>query len=424
MPENWKTYKLKDIVDQDRGISYGIVQPGQHDPNGVPILKINNLTGNSFNINELHLVSKKVEEKYKKTRLRGGELLVSLVGSLGEVFTVPTEMIGYNVVRALAVIPVLKEFSPNWVMYYLRAPFAQNILQQIATTSVQATINLKELREINIPFPEKNERDSIASILSALDDKIELNLQMNKTLEEIAMALYKHWFIDFGPFQDGEFVASELGEIPEGWEVKSVGQVVKIIGGFAFKSKDFKERGETVVKIKNISNNLVSIEGSDCIGYDIGAKTNKKFLINSGSFLIAMTGAEVGKVGVVPDYSQKLWLNQRVGMITAPSFESADILIGNFLQSSDGYETIQNLAYGSAQPNISTNGLESISLPIPGDILVIAEFLKKIDNWHHMKISNYTENQTLTQLRDTLLPKLISGEVRVKDVEKTLTEVL
>ena len=221
MPENWKTYKLKDIVDQDRGISYGIVQPGKHDPNGVPILKINNLTGNSFNVNDLHFVSKNVEEKYKKTRLRGGELLVSLVGSLGEVFTVPKEMIGYNVVRALAVIPVLKEFSPNWVMYYLRAPFAQNILQQVATTSVQATINLKELREINIPFPEKNERESIASILSALDDKIELNLQMNKTLEEMAMALYKHWFVDFGPFQDGEFVDSELGEIPKGWEVKS-----------------------------------------------------------------------------------------------------------------------------------------------------------------------------------------------------------
>jgi type I restriction enzyme S subunit len=197
MPQNWKTYKLGEIVDQDRGISYGVVQPGQNDPDGIPIVKVNNLTGRDFDRDRMHRVSPKIDQSYSRTRLQGGELLLSLVGTLGEIFEVPYSLIGVNVVRALAVLPILEEYSPRWVMYWLRSPYAQNQLQQIATTSVQATINLKELREIEIPFPEFKEREAIASILSSLDDKIELNLQMNKTLEEMAMTLYKHWFIDF-----------------------------------------------------------------------------------------------------------------------------------------------------------------------------------------------------------------------------------
>jgi type I restriction enzyme S subunit len=297
-------------------------------------------------------------------------------------------------------------------------------LNQIATTSVQATINLKELRKIEIPFPEKKERETIASILSALDDKIDLNLQMNKTLEEMALALYKHWFVDFGPFQNGEFVESELGMIPKGWEVKPIGQLVKILGGFAFKSKDFIDEGEPVVKIKNISGNVVSIDGSVCIPESVAQRTNNKFIIPAGSFLVAMTGAEVGKVGVVPDYGKRLWLNQRVGMVTQPEFQYAEILVGNFLQGTECYEIIQNLAYGSAQPNISTTGLESIFLSVPQDISIMREVLQQIGSWHNMKINNYNEIQTLTTLRDTLLPKLISGEVRVKKIEQTIAQVL
>ena len=95
--------------------------------------------------------------------------------------------------------------------------------------STMPMLNKSDFGKIEIEIPEIEEQKSIASILSALDDKIELNLQMNKTLEEMAMALYKHWFVDFGPFQDGEFVDSELGEIPKGWEVKTIRRFIKII---------------------------------------------------------------------------------------------------------------------------------------------------------------------------------------------------
>jgi type I restriction enzyme S subunit len=137
-----------------------------------------------------------------------------------------------------------------------------------------------------------------------------------------------------------------------------------------------------------------------------------------------MTGAKVGKVGILPDYRERVWLNQRVAMITSPKVPNADILVGNFMQSAECYAIIQNLAYGSAQPNISITGLESIQLAWPQKVEVIKTELDEIADWHSQKMINVNENIILTTLRDTLLPKLISGAVRVKDIENQVAQAL
>jgi len=142
---------------------------------------------------------------------------------------------------------------------------------------LKKALTISSLRKIEISIPELEEQKAIASILSALDNKIELNLQTNRTLEEMAMALYKHWFVDFGPFQNGNFIETELGSIPEGWEVKTVGDEVKVIGGYAFKSKNFQEEGEAVIKIKNIGGNVVAIDGCSFISHSVASNTNSKF---------------------------------------------------------------------------------------------------------------------------------------------------
>ena len=357
-----------------------------------------------------------------------GDLLFSEIRPNNKRFAlVNFDVSNYVVSTKFMVIVTDDKIVDNKFFYHLikskvRLEELQMIAESRSGTFPQITFDA--ISNIEFSLPPLPEQTAIASILSALDDKIELNLQQNKTLEEMAMALYKHWFVDFSPFKDGKFIDSELGRIPEGWEVESIGEIVKIIGGFAIKSKDFSVEGEKVVKIKNISNNVVSIEGSDCIPSSVSVKMNKKFLINTGRYLIAMTGAEVGKVGVVPDYKQKLWLNQRVGMITEPKFEGADILIGNLLQSKEYYEIIQNLAYGSAQPNISTSGLEDIKIIMPGNKSDLNKFIDDMKNWDQMKVINYSEIQSLKSIRDSLLPKLISGEILVKDLKNNLKEVL
>jgi len=408
MPKNWKTYRLEDIVDQERGISYGIVQPGTHDPKGVPILKINNLTNKSFNINDLHFASPSVEEKYLRTRLKGGELLLSLVGSLGEVFSVPVAMKGLNVVRALAVIPVLSDFSPKWVEYWLKSPFAQNLLNQIATTSVQATINLKELRKIEIPFPEKKERETIASILSALDDKIYLNLQMNKTLEEMALALYKHWFVDFGPFQNGEFVESELGMIPKGWEVKRLEEFAKLEMGQSPKSEFYNEQKEGLPFHQGVTGY------GDRFPKDTIYSTSGNRKANLGDILFSVR-APVGRINIAKN---KIILGRGLSAMHMRGYN-------NFLfyALKKMFTSEDVIGSGTVFNSVNKTDLQNMEFIIPDDEVLIS-FKNLVFPLDEQYLANYNEIQTLTTLRDTILPKLISGEVRVKDIKQTIAQVL
>lgn len=363
-------------------------------------------------------IDEETHDKLKRSQLQKDDILFSMAGIfLGKNAIVTKELLPANTNQALAIIRLDNTIaSQKFIHYYLRQKNIINYVNNISGQSAQPNINMQEIGGIHINLPPLPTQHRIAEILGALDDKIELNIQMNKTMEEMAMALYKHWFVDFGPFKDGEFVESELGRIPEGWKILTVGAICNIQGGFAFKSKDFiKEGNNRVLKIKNINNNVVSNGDDVFIPENIVVGLDQKFRVLPGSYLIAMTGAEVGKIGLVPKMNEKLWLNQRVGMfVQNGKLANGHILAANILSLPEFYIEIQNLAYGSAQPNISTSGIESIKLPLPIDLTVLAELIQTIKNLHKQKLSNLSENLVLTQTRDYLLPKLISGEIEVK----------
>lgn len=409
MPNNWKTYKLSDFIDIN------------------PLVKLKANQSYSFvEMKDLDANLKTVKPSAFKT-LKGGakfqnnDTLFARItpclenGKICQVRDLENN-VGFGSTEFL-VFRGKENISDSDFVYYLsREPFVRQFAEaNMIGTSGRQRVAKEAFQNIELELPPLQEQKYIASILSSIDDKIENNLAINKTLEEMAMAIYKHWFVDFGPFQDGEFVESELGSIPKGWEVKSLGSIVSVLGGYAFKSAWFQETGVKVIKIKNINNNIVDINNCTCISEEISKSINPKFRIAKGDFLIAMTGAEVGKVGAVPDYGQELWLNQRVGKLVDKDFKNASILIGKLLQTSDFYKVMQGLAYGSAQPNISTSDIESIKIALPIDKSILNDIIEEFVSYHEIIIQNLTENQTLTQLRDALLPKLISGEVRLKE---------
>jgi len=275
------------------------------------------------------------------------------------------------------------------------------------------SMTVQVLNELEITIPERPIQESISFILSSIDDKIENNLATNQTLEEIARTLFKEWFVNFNyPNADGNLKHSEFGEIPESWSINGIGEICYVQNGYAFKSKDFQEQGEVgIIKIKNISGNVVDIQNTDFVDSSVVSSLDKKFKIDSGSLLIAMTGAEVGKIGLVPLTEKNLWLNQRVGMF------QEKIAFGNLfmylLLSTATYQTaIQNSALGSAQPNISASAIESIRAIIPPAELIEA-FGKTIKTMFEKILDILTENETLKTTRDSLLPKLMSGEIEV-----------
>lgn len=317
---------------------------------------------------------------------------------------------------------ISKDKLNNTFLYYLLS--SDNFFDYVMSTAKGTKMprgDKDAIMRYNINLPPLKEQEKIANILSSLDDKIELNNEMNKTLEEMAQSIFKRWFVDFEfPNEDGqpykssggEMVDSELGMIPKGWKVDNLGSLIKIQNGYAFKSKDLKDEGDCrVIKIKNINDLKVDINNTQYIEVDLSKKIDKKYHLKSNDIIIAMTGAEVGKIGILPQTENILYLNQRVGKFVENKLGGKYYALC-MLSSTDGQSLLKNKAMGSAQPNISSSAIEEFRIVLPKED-ILNQFYK-ITNTMYEKISrNNGNNITLNILRDTILPKLMSGEIKV-----------
>ena len=282
-------------------------------------------------------------------------------------------------------------------------------------------LNREDVYSLKKAIPPLKEQKIIAKILSDLDEKIEISKNMNEILEELGQTLFKRWFVDFEfpdekgkPYRSssGEMIESELGEIPKGWEIGCLGDILYNQQGFAFKGKDLLDFGDyPVIKIRNISKGVVDIENTQFINENVAKKTDEKFLISSGSILIAMTGAKVAKVGLVENTNLKLWLNQRVGM-----FKNRKKGGVNYAYSMLSIETnrdfLRGTAYGSAQANISSSDIENVEIITPPEN-ILNYFNRLIERSIYKKAENLSTINSLKKIRDLLLPKLMSGKIRV-----------
>ncbi len=188
MGGEWRPVPLEDLVEPGRVISYGIVQPGPQVNGGIPIVRVADIRDGRISTTDPLRVSQAIEARYSRTRLRGGELLLTLVGTVGEVAIVPGSLSGWNTARAVGVVPVRPEVGSYWVKLALNAPAVRHLMQSRLNTTVQATLNLRDVASLPIVLPPEAHRRAIASILGALDDKIDLNRRMSETLEAMARA--------------------------------------------------------------------------------------------------------------------------------------------------------------------------------------------------------------------------------------------
>lgn len=404
----WKNYRLSDLINLIGG-GTPKTNVAEYWNGNIPWLSVVDFGGDTKYVydTEKHITEAGLQNSSTKI-LKQGQLIISARGTIGAMAILKRDM-AFN--QSCYGIDAT-EYSSNDFLYYL---IKQNLieLKSKANGAVFDTITRETFNHIEVSVPKIEAQNKIAFILSSLDEKIENNLNTNKTLEEIARTIFKEWFANFNfPNADGSRKHSDFGEIPSDWELLGIGEVCYVQNGYAFKSNDFKEEGEVgIIKIKNINGNVVDIEKTDFVDANVVERLDKKFKIESGSLLIAMTGAEVGKIGLVPLTEKNLWLNQRVGMF------KEKIAYGNLfmylLLSSDTYQTnIQNSALGSAQPNISASAIESIRAIIPRADLIEA-FGKIVNPMFEKILDNLAENETLKITRDSLLPKLMSGEIDV-----------
>ena len=263
--------------------------------------------------------------------------------------------------------------------------------------------------EIELPS-EKEDQRRIASILSSLDRKIELNNKINDDLEEMAQAIFKNWFVDFEPFKDGKFVDSELGMIPEGWKVGTIGDIVEFQNGFTFSSKDFSENGEyKIITIKSVQDGCLVTEGSSKVT-EYPTKMPAYCKLQSGDILLSLTG-NVGRCCLVTETN--LLLNQRVAKIKAKECYDNSFSYALF-RLKETKELLISISRGTAQANLSPVEASKLPMVIPSED-ARKSFSMISDSIMNKIISIHIENSRLSLLRDTLLPRLMSGELEVPE---------
>lgn len=300
----------------------------------------------------------------------------------------------------------------NYLFYYFNSHSYRETIKNSKTGSTVSHTAPERIYNCVIYLPPLPEQRAIASILSNLDDKIENNLAMNKTLEEMAMALYKHWFVDFGPFQDGKFVDSELGMIPEGWEVKNFLELVELLSGGTPKTKKQEYWGGNIpwVSAKDIGGeNSVYINETEKSVTKLGIDKSSTKMLPEDTVIVVARGS-VGKFGMI---SKEMTMNQSCYGLYSKSYYSQPLI---YLLTANLIAHFQSVAYGSVFDTITTSTFKNISILLPPKE-VLNEIQLKIDPLFEKIKSNVVENQILKERRDALLPKLVSGEVRVKGFE-------
>tara|TARA_R110000787_G_scaffold93946_2_gene196432 strand:- start:3195 stop:4466 length:1272 start_codon:yes stop_codon:yes gene_type:complete len=417
MAGEWAAVPLSELTSTPP--TYGVVQPGQDTASGSPMLRVNNFQGHSLNLSEVMRIAPEIEAKYGRTRIQTGDVLLTIVGSVGQVAVVPYELSGWNIARAIAMIRPNKPELSRWISLVLRSPQAQYQLGVAANTTVQTTINLKDLRELRIPLPDDGERDAIAHILGTLDDKIELNRRRNQTLEAMARALFKDWFVDFGPVRakmecQEPYLPADLWQLfpdrlddegkPDGWELRSVGDCFRLTMGQSPPGDTYNDTGD----------GLPFFQGRTDFGFRY--PDNRKYCstpmrtANAEDTLVSVR-APVGDINLA---WEKCCVGR--GVASVRHFSGARSFTYHAVWSLQE-ELRQYEHTGTVFGAINKKQFEAIGFIDPRGEL-IESFENKASPMDDEIRNNTEESRTLAQLRDTLLPKLISGELRVKDADR------
>ena len=277
------------------------------------------------------------------------------------------------------------------------------------TGSAQPKLNQANLSAISIILPPLNLQEQIADFISMFDNKIELNQRINDNLEQQAQALFKSWFVDFEPFKDGKFVESELGRIPEGWRVERLGSVCKcLLGGTPSRNKGEYWNGKIAWINSGEINEFRITKPSEYITQE-GLKKSATKLLPKKTTVLAITGATLGQVSL-------LEINSCANQSVIGVLENEDIfheyiypLIKNRIDDLCSHMT------GGAQQHINKNNVEQLEILIPPKKILIE--YKRIATPIYSLISNICfESQKISKLRDSLLPRLMSGELKLDNI--------
>lgn len=339
-----------------------------------------------------------------KSSLSGGEIIISNVGAnVGTVFKCPN--LPYKMSLAPNAITIKLKGDNDFYYYWFKSKIGQANIQALVTGSAQPKFNKTNFRSMYIPVPPLDVQRRIASILSSLDRKIELNNKINADLEEMAQAIFKNWFVDFEPFKDGKFVDSELGMIPEGWKVGRLTEIASYMNGLAMQKfpPENNEDSLPVLKIKELGQGFCGTDSDRC-----SCNIKDECKIHNGDVIFSWSGTLLVDVWCGGDCG----LNQHLFKVTSKDYPKWFY----YYWTKHHLQEFIHIAKDKAvtMGHIKRGHLEEAMVAIPdNDSMEKAHEL--FEPILSKMISLRLEFSRLSTLRDTLLPRLMSGELEVPE---------
>jgi len=421
MASDWDTYPISDFVTLSQGLAINAKSKYLLEETGLPLLRITDL----INGTQVHFVNE--EKAPPKCIATDHELIYTRTGQVGLVYRNKVGVVHNNCFK---VIPS-PELDKDFLYWFLFQESTKAHVNAVASGSVQKDLNHAAFLTLSIPKPELSEQKAIASILDSLDDKIELNRQMNETLEAMAQALFKSWFVDFDPVIDNALAAGnaipdefieraeqrkgiekkdnsdiqalfpdefkfteEMGWIPKGWESVKLDKLLEVKYG-----KDHKKLDEGTIPVYGSGGLMRHVNKSLYIGESI---------------LIPRKGTLSNLMFV----DEEFWTVDTM-FFSIPKFSNIAKYIFHHLKLLD----LTSMNVGSAVPSMTTKVLNDLDILYPCEN-TLKEFNRLVTDFYNRSSSLNSQNETLAKLRDTLLPKLMSGELRIADAAALVDEAI
>ncbi len=404
---NRETYRLEDLCTS-KG-SYGIGAPAvAYDANKYTYLRITDINDDgTLNRNGLMSVE---DERAGDYLLKENDIVFARTGnSTGRTYFYDGRD-GELVYAGFLIKFSLdnKKVNPRILKYYTHSQPYYDWVRSFDTGGTRGNINAKVFGAMPITLPPRYQQDRIVEILKSFDDKIELNRRINANLEAQAQALFRSWFVDFEPFRDGPFVDSELGKIPQGWKVGTLSEIGDVIGGGTpskIVSEYYTDNGIAWITPKDLSTNNCKFtsKGETDIS-ELGYKNSSAKLMPRGSVLFS-SRAPIGYISIAKN---EICTNQ--GFKSIVPKKAGTCFIYYFLRNNTS--KIESMASGSTFKEASGGLMKSLEVIIPSNKILTA-FEEAIQPLFNMQEHNEDENARLSALRDTLLPKLMAGEIKI-----------
>ena len=432
------------IIDGDRGKNY----PGQTEfaPEGHCLfLNAGNVTALGFDFSDCAFISEERDNLLRKGKLQRNDIVLTTRGTVGNVAyfdsSVPYEHIRIN--SGMVIVRTsTQELSPRYLYSLLRSDLFQKQVRALVSGSAQPQLPIRDINKIEIPIPPNHDQHRVVSVLGALDDRITMLARHSVVLEQIAHAVFKSWFVDFDPVRakaegrepegmdaaaaalfPSEFQETERGPIPNGWSISTIGQTVNVVDCLHSKKPERTERGKPFLQLSNICGNGI-VDMSDT--YHISDADYEKWIsrieASPGDCVITNVG-RVGAVAQIPAGVNAALGRNMTGLRCKENFRFPTFLIELMMSGAMREEISLKTDSGTILDSLNVRSIPRLRFVRPSDQML--QYFETTCRPLRARMEvGCEQSRTLTEVRDTLLPRLVSGSLRVPEAVKLVEAVV